>query len=143
MRCVASNGDMLGVMETREAMKLAIDQGLDLVEISPNADPPVCRIMDFGKFRYEESMRQKKARLLVQPAVVRCVPGCGRTFASRASLGQHRRGCALVQRSRFTAKRSRAARNVAGPRAPAKIVQQPLSKPRNPCHSAQPGCVPL
>ena len=62
MRCVASNGDMLGVMETRDAMKLAVDQKMDLVEISPNADPPVCRIMDFGKFRYEESMRQKKAR---------------------------------------------------------------------------------
>ncbi len=53
---------MLGVMETREALQMAIDQNLDLVEISPNADPPVCRIMDFGKFRYEESMRQKKAR---------------------------------------------------------------------------------
>jgi len=62
VRCVASNGDMLGVMETREALKRAIDEHLDLVEISPNADPPVCRIMDFGKFRYEESMRNKKAR---------------------------------------------------------------------------------
>lgn len=62
MRCVAANGDMLGVMETRDALRLAVDQKLDLVEISPNADPPVCRIMDFGKFRYEESMRNKKAR---------------------------------------------------------------------------------
>lgn len=62
MRCVAPSGEMLGVMETREALQMAIDQDLDLVEISPNADPPVCRIMDFGKFRYEESMRQKKAR---------------------------------------------------------------------------------
>ncbi len=62
MRCVAVNGDMLGVMDTRDALKKAIDLNLDLVEISPNADPPVCRIMDFGKFRYEESMRNKKAR---------------------------------------------------------------------------------
>ena len=53
---------MLGVMETRDAMRMAIDQKMDLVEISPNADPPVCRIMDFGKFRYEESMRNKKQR---------------------------------------------------------------------------------
>jgi translation initiation factor IF-3 len=59
---VAANGDMLGVMETRDAMRMAIDQKMDLVEISPNADPPVCRIMDFGKFRYEESMRNKKQR---------------------------------------------------------------------------------
>jgi len=62
VRCVAVNGDMLGVMDTRDALKKAIDLNLDLVEISPNADPPVCRIMDFGKFRYEESMRNKKAR---------------------------------------------------------------------------------
>lgn len=59
---MAANGDMLGVMETRDAMRMAIDQKMDLVEISPNADPPVCRIMDFGKFRYEESMRNKKQR---------------------------------------------------------------------------------
>ena len=53
---------MLGVMTTRDARKLAEDDGLDLVEISPNADPPVCKIMDFGKFRYDESMKGKVQR---------------------------------------------------------------------------------
>ena len=53
---------MLGVMTTRDAQKLADAQGFDLVEISPNADPPVCKIMDFGKFRYEESIKRKQAR---------------------------------------------------------------------------------
>lgn len=53
---------MLGVMSTRDAQRLADDQGMDLVEISPNAEPPVCKIMDFGKFRYEESIRRKQAR---------------------------------------------------------------------------------
>ena len=53
---------MLGVITTREAMKLAQEQELDLVEISPNGVPPVCRIMDFGKFRYEESIKKKQAR---------------------------------------------------------------------------------
>jgi translation initiation factor IF-3 len=53
---------MLGVMATRDAQKLADQQGFDLVEISPNADPPVCKIMDFGKFRYEESIKRKQAR---------------------------------------------------------------------------------
>ena len=53
---------MIGVMQTRDAMKLAQAKGLDLVEISPNAQPPVCRIMDFGKYRYDESMRKKQAR---------------------------------------------------------------------------------
>jgi translation initiation factor IF-3 len=53
---------MLGVMTTRDAQRLAEQQGLDLVEISPTADPPVCKIMDFGRFRYEESTRRKQAR---------------------------------------------------------------------------------
>ena len=53
---------MGGVIPTRDALRMAIDQGLDLVEISPNAEPPVCRIMDFGKFRYEEGQRRKQAR---------------------------------------------------------------------------------
>ncbi len=53
---------MLGIMATRDAQRLAQDQGLDLVEVSPNAEPPVCKIMDFGKFRYEEGMRRKQAR---------------------------------------------------------------------------------
>ena len=49
-------------MATRDAQRLADQQGLDLVEISPNAEPPVCKIMDYGKFRYEESIRNKQAR---------------------------------------------------------------------------------
>lgn len=53
---------MLGVMSTREALTQAQQVGLDLVEISPNADPPVCRIMDFGKYRYEEARKEKMAR---------------------------------------------------------------------------------
>lgn len=53
---------MAGVLEIRDAMNLAREHGLDLVEISPNADPPVCRIMDFGKYRYNESVKKKKAR---------------------------------------------------------------------------------
>ena len=62
VRCVKSDGSMAGVMPTRDALKLAQQEGLDLVEISPNADPPVCRIMDFGKFRYDESVKRKKAK---------------------------------------------------------------------------------
>ncbi|MDI6775073.1 MAG: translation initiation factor IF-3 [Verrucomicrobiota bacterium] len=62
VRCINGDGTMVGVVPTREALKMAIDQGLDLVEVSPNADPPVCRIMDFGKFRYDESIKEKEAR---------------------------------------------------------------------------------
>jgi translation initiation factor IF-3 len=62
VRCVNSDGSMAGVIPVKEALKLAQDQGFDLVEVSPNANPPVCRIMDFGKFRYDESIREKQAR---------------------------------------------------------------------------------
>lgn len=62
VRVVDSTGKMLGVMPTRKAQALAEAQGLDLVEITPNAQPPVCKLMDYGKFRYEESLKQKQAR---------------------------------------------------------------------------------
>ena len=55
-------GTMLGVMPIREAQRLADQRGLDLVEITPNATPPVCKIMDYGKFKYEESIKAKQAR---------------------------------------------------------------------------------
>ena len=62
MRVLDSMGNMLGVMSTRDALRMAEEKGLDLVEITPNATPPVCKIMDYGKFKYEESIREKKAR---------------------------------------------------------------------------------
>ena len=51
IRVIASSGEMLGVMTPREALRLAEDENLDLVKISPNAVPPVCKIMDYGKFK--------------------------------------------------------------------------------------------
>ncbi len=60
VRVIDENGENLGVMYTREAMALAEDVGLDLVEVSPNADPPVAKFLDVGKFKYEA---QKKANL--------------------------------------------------------------------------------
>jgi translation initiation factor IF-3 len=62
VRVLDANGNMIGVMPTGQAQRLADSQGLDLVEITPNAVPPVCKIMDYGKFRYEESIKAKKAR---------------------------------------------------------------------------------
>ncbi len=62
VRVVDATGKMLGIMPTRKAQALAESMGLDLVEITPNAQPPLCKIMDYGKFRYEESIRQKQAR---------------------------------------------------------------------------------
>ena len=53
---------MMGVVTISEAMAIAVRNGLDLVEISPNAEPPVCRVMDFGKFKYEQSRKEREAR---------------------------------------------------------------------------------
>lgn len=62
VRVVDSDGNSLGVMNTRDALKLAQDQGLDLIEINPKASPPVCKVMNFGKFKYEEKKRQNEAK---------------------------------------------------------------------------------
>jgi len=53
---------MVGVMTVSEAMSIAVKAGLDLVEVSPNAEPPVCRVMDFGKFKYEQARKEREAR---------------------------------------------------------------------------------
>lgn len=59
---VSETGEQLGIMSPKEAMKIALSKGLDLVEIAPNAKPPVCKIMDIGRFKYEQSKREKEAR---------------------------------------------------------------------------------
>ena len=61
-RVVAEDGSQLGVMSSQEAQKLADEADLDLVNISPKAKPPVCKIMDYGKYRFEQNKRQKEAK---------------------------------------------------------------------------------
>ena len=62
MRCIDPNGEQLGVLDTFDAIRKADDFGLDLVEVQPNADPPVCKILDYGKFKYEAQKRANEAR---------------------------------------------------------------------------------
>ena len=62
VRLVDERGQMLGVVPRNDALARAIEAGLDLVEVSPNADPPVCKILDFGKYKYEEQKRKNEAR---------------------------------------------------------------------------------
>ena len=62
IRLIGANGENLGVMSPERALTLAEDAGLDLVEISPNAAPPVCKIMDYGKFKYETQKKEAEAR---------------------------------------------------------------------------------
>ena len=62
VRLVDADGEMIGVVPTEEALDRAADAGLDLVEVSPNADPPVCKILDFGKLKYENQKKKAEAR---------------------------------------------------------------------------------
>ncbi len=62
MRVVGSNGEMIGVLPTHEAIQMAYDAGLDLVEIAAAADPPVCKILDLGKYKYEIQKKKNEAR---------------------------------------------------------------------------------
>ena len=80
VRLVGLDGEPIGVVAIEEALDRALKAGVDLVEISPNAEPPVCRIMDFGKFLYEKSKsqkEQKKKQKQVQIKEIRFRPGTG------------------------------------------------------------------
>ena len=62
VRVTTAEGEQLGIMQVRDALQMAIEQNLDLVEVAPTARPPVCRIMDYGKFKYEQQKRDKEAK---------------------------------------------------------------------------------
>ena len=62
VRLIGENGEQLGIMSSREAMQLAREAELDLVKIAPTAKPPVCKIIDYGKYRYEQARKEKEAK---------------------------------------------------------------------------------
>lgn len=62
VRVIGDDGEMIGVMQTHEALRRAQERGLDLVEVNPKADPPVCKILDFGKFKYDEKKKAAEAK---------------------------------------------------------------------------------
>lgn len=78
IRLIGSQGEQLGIMIPAEALRIADEQGLDLVKISPQAKPPVCKLMNYGKFRFEQSKREKEARRnqhMVEIKEIRMSPG--------------------------------------------------------------------
>ena len=78
VRLIGAEGQQLGIVSSREAKQIAFDAELDLVEISPTADPPVCRVMDYGKFRFEQSKKlqaAKKKQKLIHIKEVKFRPG--------------------------------------------------------------------
>ena len=62
IRVIGDDGSQLGIMSTRDSMKIAMEENFDLVKIAPQATPPVCRIMDYGKYRFENAKKEKEAR---------------------------------------------------------------------------------
>ena len=78
IRLIGSTGEQLGIMSAAQAQRIADEQGLDLVKISPQARPPVCKLLDYGKFRFEQSKREKESRKnqhVVEIKEVRMSPG--------------------------------------------------------------------
>lgn len=78
IRLIGSEGEQMGIMSPDEALKIADEQGLDLVKISPQAVPPVCKLMNYGKFRFEQGKREKEARKnqhVVEIKEIRMSPG--------------------------------------------------------------------
>jgi translation initiation factor IF-3 len=73
VRVLAENGENFGVLPLEEALRKAQEAGLDLIEISPNANPPVAKIMDYGKYQYDEKKKQKAAKAKVQAVEVKNV----------------------------------------------------------------------
>ena len=78
IRLIGDTGEQLGIMSADEALRIAEDRGLDLVKISPQAQPPVCKLMNYGKFKFEQSKREKEAKKnqhVVEIKEIRMSPG--------------------------------------------------------------------
>lgn len=77
VRVITDEGEQLGILQRNEALNIAREAGLDLVEVAPNAEPPVCRIMDYGRYRYEEQKKKqeaKKRQVIVQIKEIKLRP---------------------------------------------------------------------
>ena len=92
IRLIGSDGAQLGIMSPEAALEIAAEQDLDLVKISPNSNPPVCKIMDYGKYRFEQSKREKetkKNQKIIEIKEIRMSPGIGiNDFNTKLKNGQ-------------------------------------------------------
>jgi translation initiation factor IF-3 len=91
VRLIGEGGEQLGIMSSEEELKIAEEHGYDLVKIAPNANPPVCRIMDYGKFRFEQTKKEKEAKKnqkTIEIKEIRMSPGIGENdFATKLKNG--------------------------------------------------------
>jgi len=92
IRLIGEDGAQLGIMPSSEAMRIAIEKELDLVKIAPGSNPPVCKIMDYGKYRFEQAKREKEARRhqhIVEIKEIRMSPSIGiNDFNTKLKNGQ-------------------------------------------------------
>ena len=92
VRLIGENGEQMGIVSSDEALRIAEERGLDLVKISPQAVPPVCKLMNYGKYRFEQSKREKEARKnqhVVEIKEIRMSPGIGdNDFNTKLKNGQ-------------------------------------------------------
>ena len=92
IRVIGEDGEQLGIMSAEEALKIAEERGYDLVKIAPNAVPPVCRIMDYGKFRFEQTKKEKEAKKnqkVIEIKEIRMSPGIDTNdFNTKLKTGQ-------------------------------------------------------
>ena len=78
VRLIGSEGEQLGIMSAAEALKIAVEHDLDLVKIAPGSNPPVCRVMDYGKYRFEQTKKEKEAKKnqrIIEVKEIRMSPG--------------------------------------------------------------------
>lgn len=94
VRVIDEDGEMLGVMATRAAIERAQESGLDLVEVSPNAEPPVCKILDYGKFRYQQQKKKNEAKKKQKTIEIK-------ELKLRPSIEEHDLGVKLRAANRF------------------------------------------
>ena len=92
MRVISDNGEQLGIMSAAEALRVAEERDLDLVKIAPGSNPPVCKIMDYGKYRFEQSKREKEAKKnqhVIEVKEIRMSPSIGENeFNTKLKKGQ-------------------------------------------------------
>ena len=86
VRLISDDGEQLGIVPIQQAQDIAVEKGMDLVKIAPQAKPPVCKIMDYGKFRFEQAKREKEARKnqrVVEIKEIRLTPNICLLYTSR------------------------------------------------------------
>ena len=92
VRLIGDQGEQLGIMSAQEALKIAVEKELDLVKIAPGSNPPVCKVMDYGKFRFEQAKKEKEAKKnqrVIEIKEIRMSPGIGENdFITKLKNGQ-------------------------------------------------------